>query len=138
MHGRQRRFQQPENGIVGGVVEVSPSDDSFHADSRERINQEPESLHGDATPGLRLGCSPVLGWVMVHQHGEGAVIPGLTGNLLEEGDRCPIGVGHDGRSFGHDWGTGSSEHAQQNIPRGHDRVRSKEVAGFGIEKFHAG
>ena len=30
------------------------------------------------------------------------------------------------------------KHAQQDVPRGHDRVGGIEVAGFGVEKFQAG
>ena len=145
-----------QDGIVGGVVEVAPGDDPVDADGGERIRQEPEPLDGDPPPWLRLRRPAVLGRVVVHEHGEGTVlpvptlsvipglttfvIPGLTGNLLDGGDRCPIGVGHDGRRrrVGHDGGTSSSKHTQEDVPGGHDGVRSIEVAGFGVNEFQAG
>ena len=35
MHRHQRRFQPPEDGIVGGIVEVAPGDDPVEADGGE-------------------------------------------------------------------------------------------------------
>ena len=106
VHGPQHRLQQPEDGIVGGVVEVAPGDDPVDADGGERIRQEPEPLHGNPSPWLRLRRPAELGRVVVYEHGD------LCGILLK--------------------------HAQQDIPRGHDGVCGKEMAGFGIKKFQAG
>ena len=128
VHRYQSRFQQPENGIVRCVVEVSSGNDPVDAHGRERIRQEPQPLYGDATPGLRLGHAAVLGRVVIHQDGEGvvlsahahSVISGLTGKLLEESDRFPVKVGQDG-------GTYTPEYTEQDVPRSHHRVSGKEM-----------
>ena len=131
--GRNTGSSSPKTGLSGVSLKSPPA----------TIRSMPTA----ASESARNRRPAVLGRVVVHQHSEGAVIPGLTtsvipgltGNLLEGGDRCPIGVGHDGRRRGgHDGSTGSLKHAQQDVPGGHDGVRSIEVAGFGVEEFQAG
>ena len=60
MQGAQGGFQEVEDGIRGRVVEVPASDDPVDAGRRERIRQEPQTLHRDAPPGFRLRRAPVF------------------------------------------------------------------------------
>ena len=70
VHGHQSWFQEPENRIIGSVVEVAAGDDVVDAGRRQRICQEPQPLHGNAATWLRYSRSAVFGWVVVHQDGE--------------------------------------------------------------------
>ena len=98
---RQSGLQEAEHRIVRGVIEVAAGDDSVDADSRQRIRQEPQPLHGYAPTRLRLSRSPVLGRMVVHQHGECGTVRRL-----------------------------SSKNAQQDIPRGHHVVCIIEMTWF--------
>ena len=83
VQGRHGGRQKPENRIVGRIVKVTAGDDMVDADGRERIDKEPEPLHGDAAPRLRLSRAAVLGRVMVYQYGECSAIPCRTIVMLD-------------------------------------------------------
>ena len=73
-----------------------------------------------------------------------SVIPGLTGNLLEERDRCPIGVGHDNvfavlvNHHPSKYGGAAESEPRRRIAVERLRFLADSLAAVGIDRIIAG
>ena len=73
-----------------------------------------------------------------------SVIPGLTGNLLEERDRCPIGVGHDNvfavfvNHHPSKYGGAAESEPRRRIAVERLRFLADSLAAIGIDRIIAG
>ena len=129
----QGGLKKVEHWIIGGVIEIAAGNNSVDADGRKGIRQESQPLYGDAPSRLRFRRSPVLGRVVVHQHGENAVIPGLTGNLSDSSAFAVL-VNHHPSKYG---GAAESE-PRRRIAVERLRFLADSLSAIGIDRIIAG